>query len=63
MLSLIDVELIDVGNVVENKPGIFTHNPLMKVPTLLDDERVVYESDLIAQYIVKKSWIQTIIST
>ncbi len=50
----IGVELIDVGNVADNNPEIFAHNPLMKVPTLIDGEQVVYESDLISQYIVKK---------
>ena len=50
----IDVELIDAGNVADNNPEIFAHNPLMKVPTLVDAELTVYESDHIAHYIVKK---------
>ena len=50
----IDVELIDVGNVAELSMDSFGPNPLMKVPTLVDDGQVVFDSDNIAQYIVRK---------
>lgn len=53
-LSL-DVELLDAGNVADNSPDIFACNPLMKVPTLIDGKQVVFESDLIAHYIVNQS--------
>lgn len=57
-LELINLELIDVGNVADNTIESFGENPLMKVPTLIDesaDENItVFDSDHIAQYIVRK---------
>ncbi len=50
----LDVELIDVGNVADISSDIFGSNPLMKVPTLVDKECVVFESDHIAQYLVRQ---------
>lgn len=50
----LSVDLIDAGNVAEQDPAIFAHNPLMKVPTLIDGDQVVYESDHIAAYLVRK---------
>ena len=50
----LDVELVDAGNVAEQDPAIFAHNPLMKVPTLIDGTQVVYESDHIAAYLVRQ---------
>ena len=50
----LDVELIDAGNVADSSPEIFAHNPLMKVPALVDGDQVIFESDHIAQYIVRK---------
>ncbi|WP_223788244.1 glutathione S-transferase family protein [Marinicella meishanensis] len=50
----LEVELVDAGNVAEQDPAIFAHNPLMKVPTLIDGEQVVYESDHIAAYLVRQ---------
>lgn len=50
----IDLELIDVGNVAELSTEIFGSNPLMKVPTLIDHQRVVFDSDHIAQYLVQR---------
>ena len=50
----LDVELIDAGNVAEGAPEKFGSNPLMKVPTLIDGDRVVFDSDQIASYLVRK---------
>ncbi|TDR20362.1 glutathione S-transferase family protein [Marinicella litoralis] len=52
-LSL-EVELVDAGNVADSTPEIFANNPLMKVPTLVDGHQVIYESDHIAAYLVRK---------
>lgn len=49
----IDIELIDAGNVGERSAG-FGPNPLMKVPTLLDEGRVVFDSDHIAAYLARR---------
>ncbi|TDF41533.1 glutathione S-transferase family protein [Alteromonadaceae bacterium M269] len=49
----IDVELVDVGNVADGH-DIFGSNPLMKVPTVVDGELDVFDSDHIAQYLVRK---------
>ena len=56
LLGALDVpcELVDAGNAADADPTMFGANPLMKVPTLLDGERVVYESDHIAAYLVRK---------
>ncbi len=48
-----EVELVDAGNVAESNPTLFGANPLMKVPTLVDGERAIFDSDHIAQYIVR----------
>lgn len=48
------VELFDIGNVAECNAPLFGPNPLMKVPTLVDEKRFVLDSDHIAQYIVRK---------
>ena len=50
----LDVELIDAGNAADSDPALFGPNPLMKVPTLVDGERVVFESDHIAGYLARK---------
>ncbi len=50
----IDVELIDAGNVADSSLEVFVNNPLMKVPTLVDGDLVIFDSDYIAQYVVKK---------
>lgn len=47
------MEFIDVGNVADNKADLFGPNPLMKVPSLVDGEQIVFESDHIAQYLVR----------
>lgn len=49
----IPVELVDVGNVAEANAAIFGANPLMKVPTLMDGDRTIFDSDHIAQYVVR----------
>lgn len=51
----IDLDLLDVGNVADQQVNQFGPNPLMKVPTLLDGEITVMDSDHIAQYLVRKS--------
>ena len=50
----LDVELIDVGNVADMSIEIYGPNPLMKVPTLIDGKSIVFESDHIAQYLVRQ---------
>lgn len=50
----IGVELVDAVNAAEADPARFGPNPLMKVPTLIDGERVVFESDHIAAYLVRR---------
>ena len=48
----IGIELVDVGNVADADPEIFANNPLMRVPTLLDGEKWIIDSDHIAHYLV-----------
>lgn len=50
----VQVDLIDVGNVANALSEAFGPNPLMKVPTLIDGDQIIFESDHIAQYIVRK---------
>jgi glutathione S-transferase len=50
----VSVELRDVGNVAGADAGAFGPNPLMKVPTLVDDSIVVFDSDHIAAYLTRK---------
>ena len=50
----LEVELIDVGNVGNLSKDMFGSNPLMKVPTLVDNECTIFDSDHIAQYLVRK---------
>ncbi len=54
----IDVQLIDVGNVATSSTGTFGGNPLMKVPTLVEDKLWIIDSDNIAQYLVRKHDLQ-----
>lgn len=50
----LEIDLIDIGNVADNSVELFGENPLMKVPTLVDEEIAVFDSDHIAKYIVAK---------
>lgn len=50
----LDAELIDAGNAADSDPALFGPNPLMKVPTLVDGGQVVFESDHIAGYLVRR---------
>ena len=47
-------DLVDAGNVADSNPSLFGANPLMKVPTLIDGDCTIFDSDHIAQYIVRK---------
>lgn len=47
-------ELVDAGRVEACDPAAFGPNPLMKVPTLVDGETVVMDSDQIAAYLVRR---------
>lgn len=49
----IPLELVDAGNVADADPMAFGPNPLMKVPTLIDGGRVVFDSDHIAAWLVR----------
>lgn len=49
----IAVELIDAVNAAEADPQRFGPNPLLKVPTLIDGARPVFESDHIAMHLVR----------
>ncbi len=46
-------KLNNVGNVADSDIALFGHNPLMKIPTLVDGSTWVTDSDVISQYIVK----------
>lgn len=50
----LEVDLIDIGNVAKIAQDGFGANPLMKVPTLVDGQHLVFDSDHIAQYIVRQ---------
>lgn len=50
----LEVELLDAGNAGDSDPARFGPNPLLKVPTLVDGDRVVFESDHIAAYLVRR---------
>lgn len=50
----LQVELINAGNVAEDSAENFGPNPLMRVPTLVDNGCPVFESDYIAQYLVRQ---------
>ncbi|MBL4660719.1 MAG: glutathione S-transferase family protein [Alcanivoracaceae bacterium] len=54
----IDIQLIDVGNVATSSMDTFGGNPLMKVPTLVEDKLWIIDSDHIAQYLVRKYDLQ-----
>jgi glutathione S-transferase len=45
-------EMVWLPTVMAASPGAFADNPLMRVPTLLDGDRMLIESDHIARYIV-----------
>lgn len=47
-------ELLDAGNVAAMAPALFGPNPLLKVPTLIDGEQAIFESDHIAQYLTRR---------
>jgi glutathione S-transferase len=47
------VELVPVENAGANDRAVFGPNPLMKVPTLLDGGRAVFDSDHIAAHLVR----------
>jgi glutathione S-transferase len=47
------IELLDAGNVADDDARAFGPHPLMKVPTLLDGARAVFESDHIAAHVVR----------
>lgn len=49
----IALELVDAGNVADADPARFGANPLMKVPTLIDSDRLVFDSDHIAASLVR----------
>ncbi len=48
------VELVDAGNVADADPAAFGGNPLMRVPTLVDGDTWLVDSDHIAAYLVRK---------
>jgi glutathione S-transferase len=50
----LEATLVDVGNAAVAQAAVFGPNPLMKVPTLVDDDCVVFDSDHIAQYLVHR---------
>lgn len=49
----LEAELVDAGNVAGSDPVAFGPNPLLKVPTLIDAECMVFDSDHIAAYLVR----------
>ena len=48
----LEARLIDAGNAGGADSEAFGPNPLMKVPTLVDGDRTIFDSDHIAQYLV-----------
>lgn len=50
----LEATLLDAGDVASARAAVFGANPLMKVPTLVDGDRVVFESDHIARYLVRR---------
>lgn len=50
----LDASLLDAGNVGGADATAFGPNPLMKVPTLVDGDRTIFDSDHIAQYLVQR---------
>jgi glutathione S-transferase len=48
----VQYEMVWLPTVMAASPDAFADNPLMRVPTLVDGERMVIESDHIARYIV-----------
>ncbi len=48
------LDLVDAGNVGSGDPAAFGPHPLMKVPTLVDGEVVLFESDHIAAHLVRR---------
>ena len=48
----VEVELVDAGNVADQDLHAFAGNPMLSVPSLLDGDVAVYDSDHIAQYLV-----------
>lgn len=55
LLAALDIgaELVDAVNAAEADAARFGPNPLLKVPTLIDDGRPVFESDHIAMHLVR----------
>lgn len=49
----LELELVDAGNVARGEATGFGANPLMKVPTLVDGARRVFDSDHIAAWLVR----------
>jgi glutathione S-transferase len=45
-------EMVWLPSVMATSPGVFGDNPLMRVPTLVDGDRMLIESDHIARYLV-----------
>ena len=50
----LDAALIDAGNVGAADGTAFGPNPLMKVPTLIDGDSTIFDSDHIAQHLVAR---------
>lgn len=50
----LDAELVDSGSTAGADPGAFGGNPLMAVPTLHDDGQVIFDSDAIAEHLVRR---------
>ncbi|HEU4733493.1 MAG TPA: glutathione S-transferase family protein [Kofleriaceae bacterium] len=50
----IEVELVRPPGVLASAPETYGGNPLMRVPTLVDGELTLIESDHIARYLVRK---------
>jgi glutathione S-transferase len=49
----LELELVDAGNVADADPAAFGPNPLMRVPTLVDGDITLFESDHIAAHLVR----------
>lgn len=50
----LETELLDAGNTAASDPALFGGNPLMSVPVLRDGNTLIFDSDVICEYLVRK---------
>lgn len=50
----LDVELVNIQDVTQREPAAFGGNPLLTIPTFLDDENAIFDSDNIARHLTQR---------